>query len=168
VSADEIMATFTEIFELADALTDEGYDFNEQIIEFETHSFIIRVIDGGYLVVLSGPTQRGQLVKLQVGLGLFAKSIVTALNNAVDQTPAVETPAAEPVVTAPVAEPAAVAKPDEVEQTSGAFGFGKKLLSRAADAMGSKTPKGSEEEPPLDADGNPKVARFYRGQTYYD
>ena len=66
VSADAIMKTFSEIFEQAAMLAEEGYEFSDMVLDFASHSFIIRVIQDGLLVVLTGPLQRGQLVKIQV------------------------------------------------------------------------------------------------------
>ncbi len=113
LSVDAMLETFEEIFEQTSILEDEGYDFGELMLDFANHSFIVRSIDGGLLAVLAPQMQRGQLVKLHVGLGIFGK----AVQKAIEDEAAAPAPAAEPIVAAepPVAKAPPVVKYDATE-----------------------------------------------------
>lgn len=100
LSIDTILETFAEIFEQTSILEDEGYDFGEVMIDFANHSFIVRSIDNGLLAVLAPQMQRGQLVKLHVGLGIFGK----AMQKAIEEEKAAPV-AAAPVEAAPAPQP---------------------------------------------------------------
>lgn len=180
VCAESIMQTFTEMFDLADALVDEGFAFDELILDFDSHSFIIRVIDNGLLVILTPQLQRAQLVKLQVGLGLFTKSVAKAL--AEEPAPAVVEAMPEPE---PEPEQIDAVEPVETEEETqatglqGKLGFVGKRLGRAltgatkdvmavdVDAV-KKSAETSKDEVPIGPDGKPKKARMYRGVVFYD
>jgi len=170
VSADTIMKTFADIFEQAAMLAEEGYEFSDMVLDFASHSFIIRVIPDGLLVVLTGPLQRGQLVKLQVGLGLFAKSISDEIakgGNFPESEGSSENDVAEKKGAAPQKE-----KSEEVVPVEGGFGFGfLKKLRKGQDAVSTAKPKGddaSSEDVPLGEDGKPRKVRMYRGVAFYD
>lgn len=144
VDVDTILDTFAEIFEQTTILEDEGYDFGEVMIDFANHSFIVRSIDGGLLAVLSPRMQRGQLVKLHVGLGIFGKAIEKAIAeeaSAVTASPEPEPEMApvtqrvksEPVVMydasnpVPAEEPVVEQEePQDESALSSALGLGKK------------------------------------------
>lgn len=102
LAVDTMLETFEEIFEQTSILEDEGYDFGELMLDFANHSFIVRSIDGGLLAVLAPQMQRGQLVKLHVGLGIFGKAVQKAIEDeAVAPAPveaAAPAPVADPVV----------------------------------------------------------------------
>lgn len=107
ISVDMVLETLTEVFENTMMLEDEGYDFTEVMIDFANHSLIVRTIEDGVLAVLAPRLQRGQLIKLHVGLGIFAKAVQKALSEepkvtepeAVEEVAAVaEEPAPEPIV----------------------------------------------------------------------
>lgn len=193
VSAETVMETFAQIFELTGTLEEEGHSFSDMILDFDTHSFVLRVIENdALLVILTGPSQRGQLVKLQVGLGLFARQVSKALNSSdapapaekaaavVDEkapaveaapeteaTPATDDSAGEATKAAPAAEPEAK---DEASQSSGfGFGniFGKRQKAKAVDAVGKPEPKIPELEKATPEKTGKKV-RYYRGVAYYD
>ncbi|MEO1536759.1 MAG: hypothetical protein AAFR73_03440 [Pseudomonadota bacterium] len=190
------LETFGEIFEQTAVLEDEGYDFCELMVDFVNHSFIVRSIDNGLLAVLSPQMQRGQLVKLHVGLGIFGKAVEKALAEETAE-PEAPAPAAE---TAPVAGPDAHLAQDDAHKEENAprdesfigaaLGFGRKrpggfrgtrelLASRVAaaeteaeDAVNEPTPKeepeGAESDVPLRPDGSPMKMRKYRGQTFWE
>ncbi|MEM6385001.1 MAG: hypothetical protein AAF718_02070 [Pseudomonadota bacterium] len=105
IDVEAILETFSEIFEQTTILGDEGYDFGEVMIDFANHSFIVRSIEGGLLAVLAPQLQRGQLVKLHVGLGIFGKAIEKAIeqegfaDDALESEPSVEAVAETPRVT---------------------------------------------------------------------
>lgn len=156
VSADTIMETFSDIFECCAPLEEEGYSFGDMVLDFDSHSFIIRVIEDGLLVVLTSQLQRGQIVKLQVGLGLFARSVADALKNETGEA-APAAPAA-----APESAPQVVAK----EESKGfGIGFLKKRLGSTTTTQQVVAPG---EEPPLGPDGKPRKVRMYRGVAFYD
>ncbi len=198
ISADAILETFSEILEHTTMLADEGYDFGELMLDFANHSFIVRAIDDGLLAVLAPRLQRGQLVKLHVGLGLHAKAVQKALNEAPSVEAAAPEPApvaAEPAAPEPVqpvvAEPAVEAPSAEAapaDESSMGRNFQRKrggfrgtkamLAARVEQAIAATTaPKPKEPEPeeqvnedgvPLNADGTPKKRKMYRGQVYYE
>jgi len=107
ISVDMVLETLTEVFENTMMLEDEGHDFTEVMIDFANHSLIVRTIEDGVLAVLAPRLQRGQLVKLHVGLGIFAKAVQKAISEEpevsepeiVEEAAAVaEEPVAEPIV----------------------------------------------------------------------
>lgn len=180
ISTEAILETFYEIFEHTVMLADEGYDFGELMMDFANHSFIVRSIDDGLLAVLAPRLQRGQLVKLHVGLGLFGKAVQKALEEeAAETVPVAEEPATESFAPVAVEEPAV----DESSLTArrfsrprGGFRGTKEMiasrLERAVDAVSEAEPKEEAETPdsgvPLNEDGTPKKKKFYRGQVYYE
>ncbi len=112
ISVELVLETLNEIFETTEMLAEEGNDFGEVMIDFSNHSLIARSIDDGVLAVLAPRLQRGQLVKLHVGLGVFAKAVQKALlETEVDEAPA---PAEEPAKPE-LAMPQAVKPPTEEE-----------------------------------------------------
>ncbi|MEL7150662.1 MAG: hypothetical protein AAGK71_08010 [Pseudomonadota bacterium] len=176
---DAILETFTEIFEQTEILADEGYDFGEVMIDFANHSFIVRTIENGLLAVLAPQMQRGQLVKLHVGLGIFGKAVQKAIeeegatpaSDIVEQTaPPVEeqeVPTSEP-------QPVEIAAGDDEDAPadestlSSMLGFGKKrrgnfrgtkelLASRVAAAEAEAQAEDAVSEPTpkeVDAQGD--------------
>lgn len=194
IAAETILETFEEIIEQTAILADEGYDFGEFFVDYPTHSFIVRAIESGVLAVLSTHLQRGQLVKLHVGLGIFGKSVQKAI-----------TAEAETGVTAPdsdvgpdVADPVDGSGPDlmapmdgtidadgpVLDESSLGHGFKKRrggfrgtkqlLANRLQRATESK-PAPQADEPmlnadgvPLNPDGTPKKKRIYRGSVFYE
>ena len=82
ISVELILETLSEIFENTAMLEDEGYNASEVIIDFVNHSLIVRTIENGVLAALAPRFHRGELVKLQVGLGIFAKAVQMALAEA--------------------------------------------------------------------------------------
>lgn len=195
VAVDAILETFAEMFEQTSMLEDEGFDFSEMIMDLANHSFIVRAIDGGLLAVLAPSLQRGQLVKLHVGLGLFGKAIEKAIADQAAASAAAapqpvaqaQAPAPAPAVEAPVyeqphAEPENHAEeyvPDEsslphgfARPRSGFRGTKEMIASRlAVGAVNEPQPK--EESVPDDGiprhpDGTPKKMRKYRGQIFWE
>lgn len=103
ISVNLVLEALIEMFDQTSILEDEGYDFGETIIDFSNHSLIVRTIEGGLLAILAPSLQRGQLIKLHVGLGIFAKSVQKAVAEELAATPVVapveptnDTLAAEP------------------------------------------------------------------------
>jgi len=167
--ANTFMMTFSDIFDLVGTLEGEGFDFDELILDFEAHSFIIRAVEGGLLVMLTPQMQRAQLVKLQVGLGLFGKPIAQALKEEPADAPA---PAAEDAVPAPAAAPE---QPDNIaapaQGKSGLLGFvGKRIFGDGQNAAPVDVSKARAEmeNPPIGADGKPKKLKMYRGVAFYE
>ncbi|MEO0917851.1 MAG: hypothetical protein AAFY31_12855 [Pseudomonadota bacterium] len=174
-----VMEMLAEIFEQTSILADEGYEFGELMLDFSNHSFIARTIDGGLLAVLAPAMQRGQLVKLHVGLGIFGKAVQKALaeqgicaelsptpgSDVIAPSPMAET---EPVriVSQPLSEPVSDEPTEAPEaQNGGIFGFGKKrrggfrgtkelLASRVQEAIDA-TSEPQPKEPEVNADGVP-------------
>lgn len=196
VAVDVILETFSEVFEQTSMLADEGYEFSELIMDLADHSFIVRTFDGGILAVLAPSLQRGQLVKLHVGLGLFGKAIEKAIQDQaasfVDTapiTPSVQqtaepqqaaVPDSAPVETAPLQD----AEPNIADESSLGQGFGRRRggfrgtkemiasrLDRAHDAVDQPAPK-TDDVPddgiPRHPDGTPKKMRKYRGQIFWE
>lgn len=176
ISADEVLETFSEIFEHTAMLEDEGLVFSEMMMDFANHSFIVRSIEGGILAVLAPRLQRGQLVKLHVGLGLFGKAVQKALEEEQSSGP-VE--AAEEAVGTDLSD----IETDENEppirgftRHKGGFRGTKEMIAsrmeQAVDAVSEPKPKEtaqvSEDGIPLNPDGTPKKKKYYRGQAYYE
>ncbi len=195
LAVDTILETFDEIFEQTSMLEDEGYDFGELIMDLANHSVIVRAIEGGLLAVLAPSLQRGQLVKLHVGLGLFGKAIEKAIQEeasapAGEPEPAVmEQPVSEPIerpMSRPLSQPRVLSEPvnDESSVDSGIFGRRRggfrgtaemiaNRLDRAAEAVTEPTAKEEAEAAPDDGiprhpDGTPKKMRKYRGQIFWE
>lgn len=170
-----ILETFTEIFEQTEILEDEGYDFGEVMIDFANHSFIVRTIENGLLAVLAPQMQRGQLVKLHVGLGIFGKAVQKAIEDeGVEPAPEVVEPTMPPDVeqAAPAPEPEPVEAASDANEDAPAdesvmssmLGFGKKrrgnfrgtkelLASRVAAAEAEAQAEDAISEPtPKEAD----------------
>ncbi len=194
LAVDAILETFGEIFEQTSMLEDEGYDFGELIMDLANHSIIVRTIEGGLLAVLAPSLQRGQLVKLHVGLGLFGKAIEKAIQDEGPQPAAVqesfaeehsEAPVFEEAATRALSQPRIMSEPvnDESSMSSGFFGRRrggfrgtKEMIAdrvdRAADAVSQPAPKAEEAVPddgiPRHPDGTPKKMRKYRGQIFWE
>ncbi|MEM7719445.1 MAG: hypothetical protein AAF222_09580 [Pseudomonadota bacterium] len=198
VSIDVILDMLADIFEQTSMLADEGFEFGELMLDFPNHSFIVRTIDGGLLAVLAPSLQRGQLVKLHVGLGIFGKAVQKSLEEAahepeqaVEAAPVQAESApqidAEPerVVSQPIIEPDQRNSSEDGAAEGGFFSFGKKrrggfrgtkelLASRVQEAMDAtsepqpKEPEVSADGVPLNPDGTPKKKRIYRGQVFYE
>lgn len=194
LAIDTILETFEEIFEQTSMLEDEGYDFGELIMDLANHSVIVRAIEGGLLAVLAPSLQRGQLVKLHVGLGLFGKAIEKALQEDVHAPTAAPEPApaepsqvpAEDATERALSQPRVLSEPvnDESSLSSGVFGRRRggfrgtkemiaNRLDRSADAVSEPTPKEDVEATPDDGiprhpDGTPKKMRKYRGQIFWE
>lgn len=190
VSVDEVMGLFAEMLEQTDFLADEGYDFSELMIDFPGHSFIVRKIDDGLLAVLAPRLARGHLVKLQVGLALFGKSIAKALEAELEAAAFAE----EHVEAAPahpdLPEVVRPAVPSDFEgegrpisRPRKGFRGARNLYARAVDAVSDATDKEEHEAPeeaavaegatgedgvPLRPDGTPMKKKMYRGQVYYE
>ncbi len=180
ISTGEVLETFSEIFEHTAMLEDEGLDLSEMLVDFANHSFIVRSIEGGILAVLAPRLQRGQLVKLHVGLGLFGKAVQTALEDEASSGP-VE--AKREVVAAPVVDASVTGEPQEdvapmraVTRHKGRFRGTKEMIvsrmEQAVDAISEPDPreeaKVGENGVPLNPDGTPKKKKFHRGQVYYE
>jgi len=151
ISAELILETLTEIFETTEMLADEGNDFGEVMIDFANHSLIARSIDNGVLAVLAPRLQRGQLVKLHIGLGVFAKAVQKALEET--EVTEASTPEATPEPEQPaVVMPQAVKPPTEEELAAaeseskareegsegGEFSLGRAFKRKRAAFRGSK------------------------------
>ena len=194
ISVDLILDTLSEVFENTSMLEDEGYDFSEVMIDFANHSLIVRSIETGVLAVLAPRLQRGQLIKLHVGLGIFAKAVQKALAEApvaVEAETAEVDVAAEPDVqvqgTKDPAPQTDIENVDAIEPSipgfpkrnkRGGFRRTKEMLAgrlmHVEDAVSEPQPKDdraetpSDEDVPLNADGTPKTKKMYRGQVYYE
>lgn len=118
IEIDAILETFEEIFEQTSILEDEGYEFSELMLDFANHSFIVRSIDGGLLAVLAPQMQRGQLVKLHIGLGIFGKAIQKALDEEASAPAAGAAPVVEAAPVEPAPEPAPM-PPQEITDATG-------------------------------------------------
>ena len=182
ISTETVLETFSEIFEHTAMLEDEGLDFGEMIMDFANHSFIVRSIEGGILAVLAPRLQRGQLVKMHVGLGLFGKAVQKALEEDAESAAA---PVTETHAPAENSAPEA-AMEDATDESSIVRGFSRprggfrgtkemiaSRLAPAIDAISEPEPKEdvattSEDGVPLNPDGTPKKKKYYRGQVYYE
>lgn len=136
--AKEVLQIVGDVYDLTEVLAEEGYQFGDMILSFEEHSVVSRKLKDGAIVVLTRSLARPQLIKLQVGLGLYTRALEKALaaDNS-DAPPAAEggaAPAPAAAAAAPAATPAA-----------------------APDAAAAP------EEPK-----KKKKVRFYRGVPYYD
>ena len=117
--AAEVLETFADVYDLTESVDDDRLDFGDLILGFDDHSFVVRPIDGGLMVALTRPMRRAQLLKVQVGLGLYAKSVGKAISG--DAPPPAQpapvlyaapapAPAPQPAQ-APAPQPAAQAEP---------------------------------------------------------
>ena len=193
ISVNEVMELLSEMLAQTDMLADEGFDFPELMIDFPGHSILVRKIEDGLMAVLTPRLSRGHLVKLQVGLALFGKSVSKALVAEVEEAAEVE--AAEeahvPEQVAPeypeLPEVVRPAVPSDFEGESAPFSRPRKgfrgaraLYARAVDAVSDATDKQehveqeateaatNEEGIPLRPDGTPMKKKMYRGQVYYE
>ncbi|MEM9709502.1 MAG: hypothetical protein AAF871_12010 [Pseudomonadota bacterium] len=95
---------FSSMVDLTRSLEGEGLDFNDLILDFDDHSFVIRAIDGVVLVLLASRVQRAHLIKIQVGLGVFVRQIAKAIEDEIAAP-------AEDAVSEPVAKDEAEEEP---------------------------------------------------------
>lgn len=195
IAADTILETFEEIIEQTAILADEGYDFGEFFVDYPTHSFIVRAIEGGVLAVLSTHLQRGQLVKLHVGLGIFGKSVQKAIADEAETAVTPPDSDAEPDVADPMDDgsgPDLIAPMDATieadgpvldesslgrsfKKRRGGFRGTKQLLANRLQRATESKPAPQADEPmvnadgvPLNPDGTPKKKRIYRGSVFYE
>lgn len=191
-----IMESFADMFDQVDMLADEGHAFNDILLDYENHSVILRGLDNGVLAVLTPRLQRGQLVKLQVGLGLFGKAIAKAY----EESKATPNPAPEPTIQAVpsiaggAVDPELMASLNEVATSADAEGTSTSpagrvraatsrrggLMDRLARNRAEKAPEAATSEAtpkeqqvnedgvPLRPDGTPMVKKVYRGAVYYE
>lgn len=136
--AKEVLQIVGDVYDLTDVLAEEGYQFGDMILSFEEHSVVSRKLKDGAIVVLTRALARPQLIKLQVGLGLYTRALEKALVADNSDTP--------PETSASAAPAAAAAAP-------------------APDAAATPAPEAAAkpEEPK-----KKKKVRFYRGVPYYD
>ena len=189
VSVNEVMDLFTEMLEQTDLFDGEGFDFSELMIDFPGHSFIVRKLDdGGLLAVLAPRLARGHLIKLQVGLALFGKSVKKALAAEAEATANAEEAQAEASPEYPeLPEVVRPAVPSDFEDTGRVMsrprkGFrgGRSFYTKAIDALSDVTDRQEDTTPeetaeatgedgvPLRPDGTPMKKKMYRGQVYYE
>ena len=79
--AKEMLQIVGEVYDMTETLEDEGYVFGDMILSFGDHSVISRRINDGTMVVLTEALARPQLIKLQVGLGLYKRALEKALTS---------------------------------------------------------------------------------------
>lgn len=171
IASDEILGTVSNVYDLTDSLEAEGYQIGDMILSFDNHSVVSRKIDGGAIIVLSSSLARPQLIKLQVGLGLY----VRALEKALASEPAEDEPETAPVEAAPAE--AAASKEELAPPVQGsvsaqnngiAKGFGR-ILGKAFGGDGvASTSNGPTQEEIDAALAAGKKVRHYRGRAYIE
>ncbi|MEM9031426.1 MAG: hypothetical protein AAGB18_02175 [Pseudomonadota bacterium] len=105
VPAKEVLQIVGDVYDMADSLESEGYVFADMILSFGDHNVVSRKINDGAVVVLTQALARPQLIKLQVGLGLYTRALEKALEheNSAEDGPAPEV--IEPKAVQPEAAP---------------------------------------------------------------
>jgi hypothetical protein len=67
------------MFALVDELENTSDTFEQMFIEYEAHSFFVRRLEDGVLLLLNTPIQRNVFKKVQVGVNLFIKPLGKAM-----------------------------------------------------------------------------------------
>ena len=82
IDVDAVVEYATHMFAVSDVL-DTGEDtFQEVFIAFQGHSFIVRKMRTGMLILATKPVKRVSFRKMQLGLNLFLKPLERALKTA--------------------------------------------------------------------------------------
>ena len=158
----ELLATVSDVFDLSNGLEEEGYQIGDMILSFDEHSVVSRKIDDGTVVVLTKALARSQLIKLQVGLGLY----IRALQKALAET---DHDGGDAMEVAPVAARSGSGMSAPAQANGIARGWGK-MIGKAI--LGDRTPSpagaGPSEAEIAAAIKAGKKVRHYRGQAYID
>lgn len=164
IAAEDVLETVSDVYHMTDSLEDEGYTIGDMILSFDNHSLVSRKIDGGAIVVLANAMARPQLIKLQVGLGLYVRSLEKALANEPAEEEATVEAAPEPANPEPEEKLSLPAQGSGLTQ-----GFGR-MLGRAfgGDTVASKNNTGPTDEEIAAAIKAGKKVRHYRGQAYIE
>lgn len=94
VDCSEVTEYVQNMFALGDELDGANEKFDQIFIEYNEHSFYVRLLEDGVLLLLIAPIQRTIFKKVQVGVNLFIKPLGKALSEAaVELAKAVEEPA---------------------------------------------------------------------------
>ena len=94
-----IMENFADMLEQLEMLAEDGHPFTDILLDYDNHSVVLRALDHGVLAILTPRLHRSQLVKLQVGLGLFGKAITKAYQETKTAAPQ-QTPEPAPTIQA--------------------------------------------------------------------
>ena len=163
IGSDEVLETVNDVYQMADSLEDEGYQIGDMILSFDNHSIVSRKINDGAMVVLTRALGRPQLIKLQVGLGIYTRALEKAL---------AREPGDDAVEEAPAEADAAATEPDvSISMPASQNGIGKGLGRMFGKAFGGGTggtSTGPTEEEIADAIKAGKKVRHYRGRTYIE
>lgn len=75
------------MFAITEMLETVEETFDEVFLEFQGHSFVIRKLRVGLLILVSKPIKRGAFRKMQLGMTLFLKPLERVLLSASAQKP---------------------------------------------------------------------------------
>lgn len=98
VDAPGVAEQVENMFALMDELETEDADFDQLFLEYEHHSFYARRLGDAVLLLLNKPIKRAAFKKMKVGVNLFVKPLVRAIDaeaNAPAEPLAAEKPAEE-------------------------------------------------------------------------
>lgn len=79
IGAERLVENVTDVFELSESIDEDAFAFDDLTLGYDNHGVIARRVDGGVLVLLTEQMRRARARKLQVSLGLYAKSLMKEL-----------------------------------------------------------------------------------------
>ena len=88
IDVDAIIEYAANMFAITEVLETGPEPFEEVFLEFQGHSFLVRKLELGTLILVTKPVQRGAFRKMQLGLNLFLKPLQRALEDAANGTDA--------------------------------------------------------------------------------
>ena len=162
IGSDEVLETVNDVYQMTDSLEDQGYQIGDMILSFDNHSVVSRKIDDGAMVVLTRALGRPQLIKLQVGLGIYTRALEKALAKESGTDTADEA--------APHPQPTAEADV-KISMPASQNGIGKglgRMFGRAFGGGTGGTSSGPTKDEIAEAIKAGKKVRHYRGRTYIE
>lgn len=94
IDVDAVVEYATNMFVVTEMLETVEETFDEVFMEFQGHSFVVRRLPIGMLILVSKPIRRGAFRKMQLGLNLFLKPLQEALLQASGEDHITEPPKA--------------------------------------------------------------------------
>ncbi|MEM7057002.1 MAG: hypothetical protein AAF557_05390 [Pseudomonadota bacterium] len=79
IDVDAVIEYANNMFVITEALETGDEQFDEVFLEFQGHSFVVRRMRIGLLILATKPIKRGAFRKMQLGLNLFLKPLERAL-----------------------------------------------------------------------------------------
>lgn len=92
IDVEAVVEYANNMFAITELLESVEETFDEVFLEFQGHSFVVRKLRVGFLILVSKPIRRGAFRKMQLGMTLFLKPLEQALLQASGEAQITEAP----------------------------------------------------------------------------